>query len=116
WVTSLTNFYHLGAATSKSNYFALVKSQISMQEMDNQANNRLAWDKAGVLGVLTGIGITWLLAGLRTRFLGFPLHPVGYVLCSTYTVRAFFVPFLLAWTAKVLVERFGGSKGYRRSL
>ena len=46
----------------------------------------------------------------------FPLPPVGYLMANTITMNAFFLTFLIAWTAKVLVQRFGGSKGYRRSL
>lgn len=116
WYTSLTNFYALGAATGKSNYYALVKPQITMNEMDSLASNRTGWDRAGVMALLFGAGFTWLLAWLRMQFVAFPFHPVGYVLCNTYTIRAFLVPFFLAWLAKVLVQRFGGNAGYRRSL
>jgi hypothetical protein len=87
-----------------------------MNEMDSLASNRAGWDRAGVTALLFGVGFTWLLAWLRMQFVAFPLHPVGYVLCNTYTIRAFLVPFFLAWLAKVLVQRFGGNAGYRRSL
>ena len=66
--------------------------------------------------MLCGGGLTLLLAMLRMRLAVFPLHPVGYVLANTLTLNAFFVPFLLAWLVKVLVQRFGGNALYRRSL
>lgn len=116
WWSSLSNFYALGAATAKSNAYAMWKVQYGMQQMHSLANTRTAWDKSGVLAACVGGGVTLLLASLRMRLNAFPLHPVGYVMANTITMNAFFLTFLVAWTAKVLVQRFGGSKGYRRSL
>lgn len=116
WWSSLSNFYTLGAATAKSNAYAMWKVQYGMQQMHSLASTRVAWDKSGVLAACIGGGFTLLLASLRMRLNAFPLHPVGYVMANTITMNAFFLTFLIAWTAKVLVQRFGGSKGYRRSL
>lgn len=116
WWSSLSNFYALGAATAKSNAYAMWKVQYGMQQMHSLANTRTAWDKSGVLAACVGGGVTLLLASLRMRLNAFPLHPVGYVMANTITMNAFFLTFLVAWTAKVLVQRFGGNKGYRRSL
>ena len=77
---------------------------------------RPGWDVPGLTAMLFGGAFTLLLAALRMRLPVFPLHPVGYVLANTLTLNAFFVPFLLAWLVKVLVQRFGGSILYRRSL
>lgn len=116
WWSSLSNFYALGAATAKSNAYAMWKVQYGMQQMHSLVNTRVTWDKSGVLAACVGGGITFLLASLQMRLNAFPLHPVGYVMANTITMNAFFLTFLIAWTAKVLVQRFGGSKGYRRSL
>jgi hypothetical protein len=116
WWSSLTNFYAVGAATSKSNLFAIYKARNVMQEMDAAARTPTGSDAPGLAAMLVGAGLTLLLTALRLRLAFFPLHPVGYVLANTLTLNAFFVPFLLAWLAKVLVQRFGGSQLYRRSL
>ncbi|HZP80064.1 MAG TPA: DUF6785 family protein [Chthonomonadaceae bacterium] len=116
WWFSLADFYSVGAATAKSNTYVMVKTDIGMNEMDRFASNRIMFDWPGMKGVLFGAGLTTLLAWLRTRLLFFPLHPVGYVLCNTYSMSSFFMPFLIAWTVKVLVQRYGGNAVYRRSL
>jgi uncharacterized protein DUF6785/uncharacterized protein DUF6784 len=116
WWSSLTAFYSVGAATAKSNALAMYKVQFGMQQMDSMTHGRAGWDRAGVIAMLCGGGLTLLLAALRMRLAVFPFHPVGYVLANTLTLNAFFVPFLLAWLVKVLVQRFGGSVLYRRSL
>jgi hypothetical protein len=66
--------------------------------------------------MLFGAAATGALALLRTRFIGFPLHPVGYVLCNTFTMNSFLVPTFIAWLAKTLVLRYGGQGLYHRSL
>jgi uncharacterized protein DUF6785/uncharacterized protein DUF6784 len=116
WWFSLTNFYALGAATAKTNALTQYKVRVGMEAMDNLARHPTGLDHTGVLVMLGAGGFTLLLAGLRIRLALFPFHPVGYVLANTLTLNAFFVPFLIAWLVKVLVQRFGGNIIYRRSL
>src|SRR5262249_26352688 len=99
WWSSLTNFYAVGAATSRSNLFAIWKARNVMQQMDATARPAPGWDAAGLTAMLFGAGLTLLLAALRMRLAFVPLHPVGYVLANTLTLNAFFVPFFLAWLA-----------------
>jgi len=116
WWFSLSNFYAVGAASSKSNDYVIRKMDIGMNEMDRLNINPITFDWQGVIAILFGAGLVVLLAWLRTRLLYFPLHPVGYVLCNTYSMSAFFVPFFIAWAMKVLVQHYGGNVMYRRSL
>jgi hypothetical protein len=116
WWFSLQQFYSVGAATAKSNAYALVKVQIGMGEMQTMALRRAGFDYAGGVAMLFGAAAPAALSLLRTRFIGFPLHPVGYVLCNTFTMNSFFVPTLIAWVAKTLVLRYGGQGLYHRSL
>lgn len=116
WWFGLARFHGVGAATAKSNYFALVKAQIGFNEMHALATRPPVFDTAGWMAVFFGGATTALLAALRARFFGFPLHPIGYLLCTTYTMNAFFLPVLLAWGTKTLILRYGGSVRYRQSI
>jgi hypothetical protein len=116
WWSSLSEFYRLGAATAKSNDYAIWKAGVRMQEMDTLAHSRYTHDWTRLSTILLGAGFTFLLAWCRTRFANFPFHPVGYVLSNTYTIAEFYVPFFIAWLVKVLVLRFGGVRLYRQSL
>jgi hypothetical protein len=116
WFFGLQQFYGVGAATARSNAYALLKVQIGMNEMHAMAGRKSGFDAAGVAAMLFGGSVTGALAILRTRFIGFPLHPVGYVLCNTFSMNSFFVPTLIAWLTKGLVLRYGGQAMYRRSL
>jgi hypothetical protein len=50
----------------------------------------------------------------RSRFLWFPLHPLGYLVSLTYPVQALWLSFFLAWLAKVLIARFAGSDAVKK--
>jgi hypothetical protein len=116
WWSSLSQFYELGAATAKSNAYVVNKTQIAMREMHGLAVNRVPSDYMGVGAMILAGAFTFLLSLLQVRFLGFPFSPVGYVLSNTYTMNAFFVPFFLTWLIKLVVQRWGGSSLYRRSI
>lgn len=115
WWNCLTKLHTLGAATALVDEYPMRKVNIIFKEMDRAAGGTQAWDMAGLGAMLLGGSITMLLSRLRAMGFGL-LHPVGYVLCGTLTIKAFMVPFLLAWLAKTLVLRFGGNKTYRRSV
>jgi hypothetical protein len=55
-----------------------------------------------------GAGITIGLVYLRTMFLWWPLHPIGFVLAIWEGVSAIWPSFMLAWVIKLLVYRYGG--------
>jgi len=115
WWRTLAELYSLGAATAKTNIYPLVKVQIDFADMERLSAGTTAWDRSGVVAMVFGAAFTLFLAwSRRAGILG--LHPVGYVLCNTLTMNAFVVPFLIAWSAKVLILRLGGDKVYRKSV
>lgn len=65
-------------------------------------------------GVLAGAGLLLGLVALRTRWLGWPFHPIGFALATTQALDYLWMPFLIAWVTKCVVLRYGGMKLYRR--
>lgn len=63
-----------------------------------------------------GILVTSVLYYLRNTFVGFPLHPLGYALCPSWTVYVIWFPVLIAWLAKSLIQRYGGYNLYLRAM
>ena len=62
-----------------------------------------------------GVGLLTTLAlfALRLRFLGFPLHPIGYAISSSWAIHLIWTPLLIAWVLKSLTMRYGGLRMYR---
>jgi hypothetical protein len=67
-------------------------------------------------GIAIGLGVTGLLAALRSLFMWFPLHPLGYVLATTYFARTVWFTCLVAWFVRLVVLRIGGAHSIRKGL
>ncbi len=60
-----------------------------------------------------GLITTLLLFVLRLRFFGFPFHPIGYALASSWAIHLVWMPLLVAWVLKSATMRWGGLRLYR---
>jgi hypothetical protein len=65
--------------------------------------------------VAAGLLFTGFLYVMRTKLGAWPFHPVGYAMANTYSMSSQWFPFLLAWSAKCVVLRYGGAKLYRQA-
>jgi hypothetical protein len=63
-----------------------------------------------------GCLFTLFLAAMRSRFLWWPFHPVGYLVAGSFGLFRLWLPIFLSWLVKVLILRYGGLRGYRRVL
>ena len=72
------------------------------------ANN---WLRAAlVIGAGVMLGLVWL----HTRFLWWPVSPIGFLIASSYeTNRSLWVNVFIAWVVSGLIRRYGGLKLYR---
>ena len=62
-----------------------------------------------------GCGFALLLAALRTRFLWWPFHPVGYLVSGSFGLFRLWVPIFVTWLIKSLLLRYGGLEWFRRA-
>lgn len=69
----------------------------------------------GITFFLVGVVVTAFLAYMRFAFFWWPLHPLGYALCASWTLIVFWFPCLVAWVLKALVMRYGGMRFYVRA-
>lgn len=66
------------------------------------------------VAVLIGMTLTFLLNLVRGRVIGFPFHPVGYAVSSSWGMGILWVPMLIAWILKLVILRYGGLTLYRK--
>lgn len=119
--SSLPIFYHYGALTLAPNSDGLQMSAVVIPTTGiNQLSGRLLSPikpslSAG-LGVLGGAAATLVLSSLRLRFVGWPLHPLGYALTGTLQLgyaNKMFISIFAGWLLKSLILRYGGVVGFR---
>jgi len=60
--------------------------------------------------------VTAAMLGLRARFLWWPLHPFGLVMCGSWAMSVIWFSIFLGWVAKSAVMSLGGATVYRRVL
>jgi hypothetical protein len=67
--------------------------------------------------LVVGFVVTSLFTFLHARYIWFPFEPIGFILSISYpSIRTgFWFSFLVAWIAKTLTIRVGGSKLYERT-
>jgi len=81
---------------------------LAAAERGVEATMRQPLERGPLAAVGTGAGITFLLTFLRARFVGFWLHPIGYVLANTYFIYMCWGSLLVAWLVKFLGLKIGG--------
>jgi len=59
-----------------------------------------------------GVALVVLCSVLRLRFSWWPLHPVLFLVWTTYPLRMFSTSFLIGWFVKTMVTRLGGHRAY----
>ncbi len=62
-----------------------------------------------------GLLFTLFLASMRTRFLWWPFHPVGYLVSGSFGLFRLWLPIFLTWLIKTLILRYGGLDWYRKA-
>ncbi len=84
-------------------------------------NRFMAWlnqptgpDGRAVFAMAAGMLVTYGGMALSTRVTGWPIHPVGYAVSSSWAMERLWAPLMVAWAVKVLVARYGGGQAYRR--
>ncbi len=63
-----------------------------------------------------GMALTWLLMAARSRFLWFPLHPLGFLVNLGYAMQTLWFSIFVGWFFKVLITRYGGVDTYRQTI
>jgi hypothetical protein len=78
-----------------------------------QISNPPSFDPRPLIFTLVGVVATTGLTHLSHQFAWWPLHPLGFVVASSFTMYAVYLAFLIAWIVKLVVLRWGGVKTYR---
>ncbi|MGC9317110.1 MAG: DUF6785 family protein [Armatimonadota bacterium] len=85
------------------------------QKLDAWLTNPRTPQYAATGGYVYGIAFTLVLAAMRTRFVWWPFHPVGYLVSGSFGLFRLWLPIFLTWLIKSLLLRYGGLPAYRRA-
>jgi len=71
------------------------------------------WKGMGFVGI-GAIAMT-IFTWMKSRFLWWPLHPIGFPIMATRVTDQIWFSVMLAWLIKVIVLKYGGTPLFRRS-
>lgn len=120
FVWTLQTYYNSGFETMAVGRRAtsMVGTQIhwSYQSLIEAVNSPTGPQWNGILAMTVGVLITVALSALRTRFLWFSLHPIGFLAANSWGMHINWFSFFFGWLVKSLVMRYGGMNLYQRLL
>lgn len=112
WLT-ITRAYAQGGVTMNNWYFnAAPNYNYSYLAQKIQDPTGPAWYGLGLAA--GGAALYMALAGLRFRFPGWPIHPLGLAVGGVWMMDTIWFTCLLSWLLKSLVLRYGGNRQYQR--
>jgi hypothetical protein len=89
--------------TAPKNHVLTPTSDYDRGRTSKEVHSR--WTQFGI-----GASLSTALSALRLRFVNWPLHPVGYLLCTSYPMRRIWFSIFIGWIAKTIIVWLGGSK------
>ena len=66
--------------------------------------------------ISVGMLATFLLMFLRTNFLWWPIHPIGYAVGHSFIIDLIWTPMCVSWCLKKIVLQCGGIRAYRQAM
>ncbi len=116
WWALLSIYYEHGAATGNVNSWRTGMGSTPFNLLSDWIKNKTPFDANRLYGVFGGMGFVAFLMTMRTKFLWWPFHPVGYVIAETSTMYWLWSPTLLGWLLKMLILRYGGIRAFRAGI
>lgn len=115
---SLLHMYYInGAATAKiEGAYRTFIGSYAFDRLNGWALNPKRVDVPALSFMGVGAAFALFLTIMRTKFLWWPFHPIGYGLAVSYAMDYFWFTALIGWACKGLSIRYGGIRFYRMML
>ena len=85
-------------------------------QLENWLNSPKEPDRPALAFMGGGLVFTVLLMLLRSRFLWWPLHPLGYATAQSWGMGNLWCCLFVAWACKAVILRYSGLNAYRRAI
>jgi hypothetical protein len=109
----LHNGYRLGVESYPERTWA---ASVGFDVLDSRIQNPANTQPMYIIFSCVGFVFTTFMLMMRSKFLWWSLHPVGYAVSGEWGIGRIFVPLVIASTCKWGVLRFSGLSAYRKSI
>jgi hypothetical protein len=116
WWMLLHAFYRDGGLSGIASYAVGAFGREPFARLERWLTLPTETDVPALVALAMGYVVATALLVLRTRFVWWPLHPLGYCLADDYAMNWIWSSVLSGWALKVTVLRLGGIYAYRFAL
>ncbi|MBD3184824.1 hypothetical protein GF312_21255 [Candidatus Poribacteria bacterium] len=109
-------YYKTGASSGYFGPWTLGLGNETYSRLQNWIYYPTEPNSIGTIFMGVGFLIASALTFLRTRFLWFPFHPLGYAMAGDWGMYNLWSCFFASYMAKWIILKYGGLKLYRRSV
>ena len=111
----LHSAYQEGVASGFTGYVGIPWESFNRLERWLRYPGNTSYPELGFIGI--GLFFSLIMMFFRTRFLWWPLHPVGYALSTSgWLINLIWFSFLVGWIIKWVILKYGGLKAYRNAV
>lgn len=110
---SISTLYSAGGLTGYS-WFTQNGGRLVFSSAASTLSKNAGVEPNNLLWIGVGVAVTLGLIATRARFAWFPLHPLGYIVASSYPTMRLWFSFFLGWLVKTILNRYGGHTSVQR--
>jgi hypothetical protein len=115
--TLLQIFYDRGAASARVQNDGVWLANVAWTRYTDWTSNSKPIQAQTIARTAISAAIVLALSYARNAWIGFPLHPIGYLFASSYGLEwGMWNVIFVTWLIKALVVRYGGLRLYRASM
>jgi hypothetical protein len=111
-VAVMTVYYDAGETSAKIQTYRTGVGRETFNRLEDWLRNPRGPDHVGITWMAGGAGFTLFLAAMQSRFLWWPLHPIGYAFSTCYAMEYWWSTIATTWLIKLLLVRYGGLQAY----
>lgn len=112
YAASLYVAYNKGALAMHG-WFFISGPRSNAERLKGMLINPTGLQPDRLIALCAGAALCAVLIRMRQLFLWFPLHPIAYVVGNGFEASRMWFPFMVGWSAKALVTRYGSVGLYR---
>ena len=109
-------YYKEGGSSGKFNWTSQMYGNYAYSLMKNWITYPSSPDGGKIGGMIFGVVFGSFLMAMRRRFLFWHFHILGYSMTGTWAIYHFWSVAFISFILKFSILRFGGLKGYRKSI
>ena len=113
WASTLGIYYHFGADSASLEGWRTGQGHYQFDQLHSWLSSPQPMSLPRFEAAFIGLIVVAFLGTMRTRFVWWPLHPIGYAVANTGALDWIWFPILIGWLCKAVILRYGGIKFYR---